>query len=145
MKAQSKIVSGRAGLSLLELMVLVAVMALIAMVLLPMLGGRHRHASHGRIKCVNNLKNVGLAFRIFATDNNDLFPGQVMASNGVELANMDVVTVLKYLSNELSTPKILICPKDEKREETTNFVSLTAKNLSYFASLSASETNAAMF
>ena len=127
----------------MELMVLVAVLAVIAMVFLPRLATVHRKPV--RIKCVNNLKNVGLAFRIFATDNNDLFPGQVMASNGVELANMDVVKVLKYLSNELSTPKILICPKDTKREEATNFASLTAKNISYFASLTAEETNAAMW
>jgi hypothetical protein len=146
METQMKVwKGGRSGLSLVELMVLVAVMALIAMVLLPLLGGRHGRAPAGRIKCVNNLKNVGLAFRIFATDNNDLFPGQVMASNGVELANMDVVKALKYLSNELSTPKILICPKDEKRPEATNFASLTAKNISYFASLTAEETNAAMW
>jgi hypothetical protein len=127
----------------MELMVLVAVMALIAMIILPRPASVHRPAV--RIKCVNNLKNVGLAFRIFATDNNDLFPGQLMASNGVELANMDVVKVLQSLSNELSTPKILICPKDEKREEAKNFASLTAKNISFFASLSASETNPAMF
>jgi hypothetical protein len=134
---------GRAGLSLVELMVLLGVMTLVAIVFLPYLAGRHRPAS--RIKCVNNLKNVGLAFRIFATDNNDLFPGQVMASNGVDLANMNVVKVLASFSNELSTPKILICPKDEKREEAKNFASLTAKNISYFASLSASETNPVMW
>jgi type II secretory pathway pseudopilin PulG len=144
MKARMKMERrGRAGLSLVELVVLLAVMALVAMVFLPYLAGRHRPAS--RIKCVNNLKNVGLAFRIFATDNNDLFPGQVMASNGVELANMDVVKVLASLSNELSTPKILICPKDEKRQEAANFASLTAKNISYFASLTAEETNPVMW
>src|SRR5688572_31790782 len=105
MKARMKIGSGRAGLSLLELMVLVGVMALLAMIFLPYLARSNRPAA--RIKCVNNLKNVGLAFRIFATDNNDLFPGQVMASNGWH--KVDVVSVYQMLSNELSTPKILLC------------------------------------
>jgi len=54
----------------------------------------------GRIKCVNNLKNVGLGARIWATDNGDHLP-------------KDFAT----MKNELSTPKILICPKDPARVE----------------------------
>ena len=131
----------RAGLSLVELMVLVGVMALVAMIFLPYLAGRHRPAS--RVKCVNHLKNVGLAFRIFATDNNDMFPAQVMASNGWH--KIDVVNVYQWLSNELSTPKLLICPNDIRRQEAANFATMAAKHVSYFASLSASETNPATF
>jgi hypothetical protein len=134
---------GRAGLSLMELMVLVAVMALVAMILLPYLARSKAHPNRIRIKCVDNLKNVGLAFRIFATDNNDLFPGQVMASNGWH--KVDVANVYQWLSNELSTPKILYCPNDTQRQEAARFTSLAPKNISYFASLSASETNPVMF
>ena len=140
MIARTKIDRQRAGLSLIELMVLVAVMALIAMIFLPYLARSHRPPS--RVKCVNHLKNVGLAFRIFATDNNDLFPAQVMASKGWHNAN--VASVYQWMSNELSTPKLLICPND-KREEAADFASLAPKNISYFASLSASETNPLMF
>lgn len=57
----------------------------------------------GRIKCVNNLKNIGLGARIWATDNRDHLP-------------KDFVT----MKNELSTPKILICPKDPARAEGIN-------------------------
>jgi tetrahydromethanopterin S-methyltransferase subunit F len=53
-----------------------------------------------RIKCVNNLKNVGLAARIWATDNGDKLP-------------KDFLT----MTNELSTPKILICPSDPARTQ----------------------------
>jgi hypothetical protein len=35
-----------------------------------------------RLRCVDNLKNVGLAFRIWANDNNDKFPMQVEAKSG---------------------------------------------------------------
>lgn len=52
-----------------------------------------------RIQCVNNLKQVGLAMRIWAGDNNDKYP-----------------TSLVVMSNELSTPKILICPSDTARQ-----------------------------
>src|SRR5688500_13156305 len=141
MNVRTKMGRERAGLSLMELMVLVGVMALVAMIFLPYLARPKRHPT--RIKCVNNLKNVGLAFRIYATDNNDLFPGQVMASNGWH--KVDVVNVYQWLSNELSTPKLLICPNDTKRDEAANFALLAPKNISYFASLSASETNPIMF
>jgi hypothetical protein len=52
-----------------------------------------------RVRCVNNLKQVGLALRVWAGDNNDKYP-----------------TSLVVMSNELSTPKILICPGDKARQ-----------------------------
>jgi hypothetical protein len=47
------------------------------------------------IHCVNNLKQMGLAARIYATDHNDTFPSNFLA-----------------MKDELNTPKILICPSD---------------------------------
>jgi hypothetical protein len=52
-----------------------------------------------RIQCANNLKQIGLAFRIWGGDNNDKYP-----------------TSLVVMSNELSTTKILVCPSDEARQ-----------------------------
>ena len=47
------------------------------------------------ISCVNNLKQLGLAARIYATDNHDTFPPDLLA-----------------MKDALGTPKILICPND---------------------------------
>ena len=133
------------GLSLVELLVMLGVIAIVAGILLPSIA-RQRAAVEGRKRsaCVSNLKNVGLAFRIFATDNNDLFPARLMMSNGVELTSIDVLRVYRDLSNELSTPKLLHCPMDTKREpddwNKINFDTITAKNISYFTSLSADES-----
>lgn len=66
------------------------------------------------IQCVNHLKQVGLAARIWAGDNEDRYP-------------KDIVT----MSNELSTPRILICPADGERRPATDFASFTAANVSY--------------
>ncbi|HWD94787.1 MAG TPA: hypothetical protein VG938_20830 [Verrucomicrobiae bacterium] len=52
-----------------------------------------------RILCVNNLKQLGLAMRVWAGDNGDKYP-----------------TSLVVMSNELSTAKILICPGDKARQ-----------------------------
>jgi hypothetical protein len=117
-----------------------------------------------RIKCTNNLKNVGLAFRIFATDNQDKFPMQITAAEGgssdwtAKVAANDkfIWKHFSALSNELSTPKIVVCPSDN-REEATNFatnkVPATAtytpfnknKNLSYFIALNGDETRPQAF
>lgn len=90
-----------------------------------------------RIKCVNNLKNVGLAVRIFATENNDRYPAEILLSQGVPLAQLDALRVYLTLTNELSTPKILYCPVDKKRSPAESFPATALKNISFFASLSA--------
>jgi Tfp pilus assembly protein PilE len=96
-----------------------------------------------RNKCHNNLKNIGLAFRIYATDNNDRFPWEISDTNAAPIYAPDPVTYLRPLSNEISTPVILNCPEDKARPLRTNWTSwtqLTRTNLSYFISADASET-----
>jgi hypothetical protein len=48
------------------------------------------------------------------------------------------------LSNELSTPKILLCPQDKQKRAVTNFARFGNKNLSYFVNLDAIQTNGVM-
>jgi hypothetical protein len=66
------------------------------------------------IQCVNNLKQFGLAVRVSQLDNNDMTPP-------------DIVT----MSNELSTPKVLVCPSDTNRLAAATFAVFTPENCSY--------------
>ncbi len=91
------------------------------------------------IRCVNNLKNVGLAFRIFATDNADRFPAEMMLTNGIPLKSIDALRVYLMLTNYISTPDRLWCPSDKGREVASSIGNVGPKNISYFASLSAAE------
>ena len=46
------------------------------------------------------------------------------------------------MSNELSTPKIFMCPEDTEHFSATNFsVGFSAQNISYFIGLDADESN----
>ncbi|HTH46717.1 MAG TPA: H-X9-DG-CTERM domain-containing protein [Candidatus Limnocylindria bacterium] len=115
-------------------------MAAIAAILLPSLG--HSKNGSGRIHCVNNLKYIGLAFRIFATDNSGSYPWHVSTNvAGSAEIPLDVDKIWKQfvvISNELSSPKILVCWNDS-RQIAVNFRNFGNTNLSYFLGLEADD------
>ena len=92
------------------------------------------------ISCMNNMKQIGLAARTWAIDNDDNFPFNVSTSKGGtrELCqrgsdgfDRNAVFHFQVMSNELSTPRILVCPADTKRHPALNFLSLRPENVSY--------------
>ena len=114
----------RKAFTLIELLVVIAIIAILAAMLLPALAAAKKKAQ--KINCTNNLKQVGLAFRIWEGDNGDRYPMAVSYAQGganeyVGHANGAAITVgnplvpgmvFMVMSNELSTPKILFCPSD---------------------------------
>ena len=132
--------------TLVELLVSMAVVGVLVMLFLPTLMPARRRPSHVRaqLQCQINLKQIGLAFRIWEGDHNDQFPMQVSVTNGG--TREFVLTGLVFphflvMSNELNTPKLLRCPVDMER---TNAVSFTSDfndwKLSYFVNLEANGT-----
>lgn len=131
-----------------EIIVIVAVLAVLAIVfLLPRLTRKAppRRPPHSlQMDCVRNLKQIGLSFRIWEGDNNDKYPMAVSVTNGgaMELiAAGDVAGCFQVMSNELSTPKILICPADKVRISAANFRNdFNNSHISYFVSPDAEES-----
>ncbi len=140
----SRILPGRPrrhGFTKVEVSEVIVCLVLLAVLVLPMFAKAKRTPIW--VRCRSNLKDVGLAARIFATDNEGLYPWQQSATNGgtKELLTppWHVAPHFRAMSNELSHAKMLLCPEDQSRQRATNFAMLTDANLSYFIGLDATE------
>ncbi len=157
MKQQTK-----KAFTLIELLVVIAIIAILAAMLLPALAAAKAKAQ--KINCVNNLKQIGLSFRLWEGDNSDKYPMAVAYTAGgaaeaiakssqnapVAPCNVNtslipgVLTVFQVMSNQLSTAKILYCPSDNIHSTYgTNFIDLPGK-VSYFINGDATESDPQM-
>ena len=135
------------GLTLVELMVVIIILSMAALIILPGLTNQTDRTSPSRINCVNNLKQIGVAFQTWASDHGGNFPMQVSVTNGgiMEVA-AKAFLCFQGLSNELSTPKILVCPAEEGSRFATNFQGdLSNSKISYFVGIDATKDSPQMF
>ena len=123
--------------SLMELIVVLTVICILFALLIPV--AINAIARQKRIGCVSRLKNMGLGYRIFATDHHDLYPWQMLSNAPPAKSFDDALWLYGAISNELSIPKILSCPADTRRA-ASDWLHLSRTNLSYFISLDSAET-----
>ncbi len=125
-----------------ELVMVVAALALLATLLVRAQTDPEAQARLVRTRCTSNLKQIGLAFRIWSNDHDDKFPMQYGADkkgSREAIENGEQWRHFQVMSEELITAKILVCPADD-RVPLTNSWNLSATNVSYFVGLDANET-----
>jgi prepilin-type processing-associated H-X9-DG protein len=125
--------------SLYETLVVVIVLFFLVIFLLPRI--IQMHSKNGRIYCLMNLKHIGDAFLVWAGDHEGKFPMQIPVASGgaMEFVMTDnVAACFIVMSNQLSSPRLLICPTDYRHTAATNFQNdFNNSHISYFVALDA--------
>ena len=129
----------RGGFTLVELLVVVGIIAVLVGILLPALSRARSTAN--RVKCMSNIKQIGLAMVMYTQENKGIFPSAARAEKGelpqdfvfwepVARHNANNVfslgipfatqqqyqnqsALVQYMGNRVFNPAVWICPADD--------------------------------
>jgi prepilin-type processing-associated H-X9-DG protein len=121
------------ALTLVEVLVIFVVVMFLGVCLFQALSAAHMHDKE--INCIKNLNGIGAAHLLWLGDNNKLSLLGLTTDNraGLSTRNDSAYILWQAMSNQLKTPKILVCPADRKSTIATSFANgFGNTNISYF-------------
>ena len=136
----------RTAFTLIEVIAIILVVGVLALLYLPTVA-RRPHQNIHRISCLNNIKEIGTGYRLWAGDNGDLVPAQqTVISNGwadfLTNANQGSNCWLNYaiMQNEMGqSPKLVVCPNDERQAALSFTNHFDNTHVSYFVGVTAND------
>src|ERR1019366_8450781 len=120
--------------TLVELLVIVGVIALVVALVLP--GTARAKQKAMRIQCTNNLKQLGLASRTWVIGGGAPLSTNRLAGLG-RITSGEAFRYFQVVSNEIGTPKLLVCPADNRLPAKDVGLGFSNTNLSYFVGIDA--------
>ena len=119
--------------TLVELLVVIFILLVVAVLLFPT--GPRKSSRANLPMCMNNQKQIALAFMMWTDDHSEQFPWQVSSANGGTMeyaARGYAAPNFQVLSNYLQLPIVFICPTDKSKVAATNYIQFNNQNTSYF-------------
>ena len=149
-KPRRRTASDASAFTRMDLLAVLMTLALITALAFPLLANTRPRSD--RVTCLNNLRQFGLGFRIYANAHGDQMPWALPNTDGGlryrtgQYSALNPYVNFYWISNELGNPRILACPADVGKRVANDwrqFDSAAWRNnaLSYFASMHADEKN----